>query len=462
MNPKERLNELEQHYRACACRSATPFFSHRKYPKGAGHATDETGNFYRTYYQHDRDKVLYSRSFRRLRLKTQIFPEHTADHLRTRLDHTLEVAQIARHFARQLGLNEDLVDAIALAHDIGHPPFAHSGEKALHRYLLKEGHDGFKHNWQGIRVVDKLEKVYPEINGLNLTRAVRLGILKHTTLSYKKMEGQSCFCGMDNEIKKELNPSNHANDIFEIQVIRLADEFAQVIHDFEDALVSGSLSLEDCVKHPEDYPLISECIKKIKERGVDVDRIDYADRDSSSFLLAQIRSELIYQLTLDVTNASLLALDNWEKRHLKCHNKMERVKIFNRFVKERKKFPSLIVLDKKKMVFHAFTKQLLRKVIRSEQVSRMDGKADYIVRHILDVYCKRPRQVCQSVLDQYKSDRKLAKKANIRQWPDSKLEKLKSDQIFLRAAVDYIAGMTDRFALREYDQLYSAYPRAEP
>jgi dGTPase len=169
MHHNEHLRKLESHYRACACRSTTPFFSERKYGREkntSSHTTDEEDRDYRTYFQHDRDKILYSRSFKRLRLKTQILPEHIADYLRTRSDHTLEVSQIARHLARQLRLNEDLVDAIALAHDIGHTPFAHSGERALHKFLIMNKCDGFKHNWQGLRVVDKLEEAYPEINGV--------------------------------------------------------------------------------------------------------------------------------------------------------------------------------------------------------------------------------------------------------------------------------------------------------
>ena len=163
----ERVWEFERHYKPYACRSSTPFFSetHCKMSRVNISYHEETpeGSVYRTTFQHDRDKILYCPSFRRLRLKSQIFPEHIGDYLRTRLDHTLEVAQIARHLARQLGLNEDLVDAIALAHDIGHAPFAHSGERALQNFLhsYKEFElDGFKHNWQSLRVVDKLDRSY--------------------------------------------------------------------------------------------------------------------------------------------------------------------------------------------------------------------------------------------------------------------------------------------------------------
>lgn len=461
MNIKlQHLNKLEQHFRACACRSTTPFFSERKNKEEFSHRTDETGeNYYRTYYQHDRDKILYSRSFRRLRLKTQIFPEHTSDHLRTRLDHTLEVAQIARHFARQLQLNEDLVDAIAIGHDIGHTPFAHSGERSLHRFLCEKSLEGFKHNWQGLRVVDKLEKAYPYIYGLNLTRAVRIGILKHTRLRYREMEGK-CSCDIGNEIYKEFNPSSPACEIFEVQVTRLSDEIAQAIHDFEDAIVSDSLSFYEIKESKGEYLLIKECIDIIKKKWKAADFVfANKDKDLISLLLSRIRSELIFQLTLDATNASKKKLDVWESRLSKLKEKEKQEKKFNDFIKSGGEFPSLIGLDKKKSVFKEFKEKLKEKVIKSERVSRMDGKADYIIRKILEVYLTKPGQVPQQVLEQYRLAKGDKSNNNIRQWPEYKLKKLKSDKVFIRAAVDYVAGMTDRFALREFDQLYSPYPR---
>jgi dGTPase len=462
----EHLDEMERHYRACACRSTTPVFSTRK-QKDSGSTQDKEGNYYRTFYQHDRDKILYSRSFRRLRLKTQIFPEHTSDHLRTRLDHTLEVAQIARHLARQLFLNEDLVDAIALGHDIGHAPFAHSGERALHRFLkaaeerLEKDIDGFRHNWQGLRVVDKLEKAYHDAEGLNLTKAVRIGILKHTGLEYKEKDLKGpCFCDMKDEIGKEFShgPQSPVYGIFEVQIAEIADEFAQAVHDFDDGVISGRLSLRECVADENEYPLIRDCMDGVKERWPEADRIDYTNSEDVSLLLHSIRSKLIFQLTIDVKEASTDKLKDWEAKNLKAEDK---VKEFNNLVENELEFPRLIALDKKKDVFDEFRRKLNEKVIRSERVSRMDGKADYIIRKILDVYLTKPGQVPEQILNQYKSAKELPNKENVRLWKDEKLEQLGSDKVFIRAAVDYVAGMTDRFALREFDKLFSAYPRVE-
>ncbi|MHC4529075.1 MAG: deoxyguanosinetriphosphate triphosphohydrolase family protein, partial [Planctomycetota bacterium] len=300
---RKHVDKMEAHYRGCACRSRTPFFSKREHEAVCSHVYDPLGTVYRTLYQHDRDKILYSPSFRKLRLKTQVFPEHAADRFRTRLDHTLEVAQIARHLARQLRLNEDLVDAIALAHDICHTPFGHSGERALHRYLKDKGLDGLKHNWQGLRLVDKLEPAYPKTPGLNLTRAVRIGIVKHTGLSYNgDVAEQRCTCDMTDELEEDFDPKEQSNDIIEVQLVQLADEFAQLVHDFEDALGSGIITLQDIVRPEAKYPLIDRCITELGKKCIYASDFDLGNEQHCSQLLARIRSELIFQLTVDAKN----------------------------------------------------------------------------------------------------------------------------------------------------------------
>jgi len=291
MNNSKEIREMEAHYRPCACRCSTPFFSERLQNIEIGHETDQSGSMYRTLYQHDRDKILYSHSFRRLRLKTQIFPEHVADHLRTRLDHTLEVAQIARHLARQLKLNEDLVDAIALAHDIGHTPFAHSGERALHKYLINLNLIGFKHNWQGLRVVDFIEKAYSNIDGLNLTNAVRIGILTHSERFYKQFPNEKCDCDMLEIINKSFDPESLTKDIFEVQIVRIADDIAGAIHDLEDALLSKVYSFSDLISKKIDSELLKKCIENLEDKGLDFSTFDLSKNENTSFLLSKIRSE---------------------------------------------------------------------------------------------------------------------------------------------------------------------------
>ena len=180
---------------------------------------------WRTHYQRDRDRVIHSRAFRRLEYKTQVFLNGSGDHLRTRLTHTIEVAGISRNIARALRLNEDLTETIALAHDLGHPPFGHNGEAALNR--LMRGHGGFEHNRQSLRIVEELEQKYPGFSGLNLTWEVREGLMKHSL-------------GDDHPARAQGLKANCSS--LEAQVANLSDEIAYYSHDLDDGLDSGMLS----------------------------------------------------------------------------------------------------------------------------------------------------------------------------------------------------------------------------
>src|SRR5580698_2255852 len=186
---------------------------------------------WRTQYQRDRDRVIHSRAFRRLEYKTQVFLNGTGDHLRTRLTHTMEVAAIARNISRALRLNEDLAETIALAHDLGHAPFGHKGERVLNG--LMRGHGGFEHNRQSLRVVEELEQKYPRFSGLNLTWEVREGLAKHRT-SYDRPGARHEFAGK--------SPS------LEAQVANVADEITYYSHDLDDGLESGLLAEKELLK----------------------------------------------------------------------------------------------------------------------------------------------------------------------------------------------------------------------
>jgi len=195
--------------------------------RGRGHAEPE--HPFRTAYQRDRDRIVHCRAFRRLEYKTQVFLNHEGDHYRTRLTHTLEVAQLSRTIARALGLNEDLAEAVALAHDVGHTPFGHSGESALNE-MMKD-HGGFEHNRHGLRVVDELESRYPDFPGLNLTYEVREAIAKHTTRWDAPERAETGF---------EDGPP-----LLEAQVVELADSVAYDNHDLDDGLEAEILREED-------------------------------------------------------------------------------------------------------------------------------------------------------------------------------------------------------------------------
>src|SRR3989338_6109812 len=204
-----------------------PYAQKSALSKGRRHKEEEHG--YRSCYQRDKDRIIYSTAFRRLEYKTQVFVNHEGDYYRTRLTHTLEVCQIAKSIARALKLNEDLVEAISLAHDLGHTPFGHSGEDALHELMRDYG--GFDHNTQGLRVVDYLEERYPDFSGLNLTYEVREGIIKHST-PFDKPRPAIPF-----EAK--------GSPLLEIQVVDIADEIAYDNHDLDDGITSLLIKEED-------------------------------------------------------------------------------------------------------------------------------------------------------------------------------------------------------------------------
>ena len=222
----------------------------QKSGESAGRRHPEPPHAFRTEYQRDYARIIHSRAFRRLEYKTQVFLNGTGDHLRTRLTHTMEVVSISRCIARALGLNEDLAEAIALAHDLGHAPFGHSGEEALNEQM--HGHGGFDHNEQSLRIVERIEKKYPHIDGLNLTFELLEGLQKHRE-SYEPPPGSDALC--------YLNPS------LEAQIANLADEIAYYSHDLDDGL--------DChLIHPvqlEELLVWQESYDDVKRRYPDIE-----------------------------------------------------------------------------------------------------------------------------------------------------------------------------------------------
>lgn len=204
----------------------------------------------RTHYQRDRDRVIHSRAFRRLEYKTQVFLNGTGDHLRTRLTHTIEVAGISRNIARALRLNEDLAETIALAHDLGHSPFGHTGEAALNR-LMKQ-HGGFEHNRQSLRIVEELEQKYPDFSGLNLSWEAREGLVKHFTAH----DHPSRMVGFDAKCSS-----------LEAQVANLADEIAYYTHDLDDGLDAGLLDEKNLCRHA---PIWAQAARAVRRKHGDL------------------------------------------------------------------------------------------------------------------------------------------------------------------------------------------------
>jgi dGTPase len=246
-------------------------------------ASDSRGRIYpekesahRTAFQKDRDRVVHTNAFRRLEYKTQVFVNYQGDHYRTRLTHTLEVAQVGRSVARALGLNEDLTETIALAHDLGHPPFGHAGEKTLNRLAADEG--GFDHNKQSLRIVTKLEQRYPDFPGLNLTWETLEGIMKHETE----------YDVPDSDWEPDKQPS------LEAQVVNLADELAYNAHDLDDGLRSGHLTPRQIAE----VPLIGNLMHRLE-----LDPADFG-HDARHLLIRELLG-LVIQDAIDHTAAAL-------------------------------------------------------------------------------------------------------------------------------------------------------------
>ena len=347
---------------------------------------------YRSCYQRDRDRIVHSTAFRRLEYKTQVFVNHEGDYYRTRLTHTLEVSQIARSIARELGLNEDLVEAIALAHDIGHPPFGHAGEDAL-RSLMKD-RGGFDHNLQGLRVVDELEERYPDFPGLNLTWEVREGINKHTTMFDKSKRLA--------ELDPEVSPT------METQVVDAADEIAYDNHDIDDGLTSGLIEKERL----SDLRLWKDALSDLKKRSPGLSAKIQKYQIIRSLIDAQIR-DIVEASETNIADAGIKDISDVRK----CPKRLIS------FSKD---------MQAKRMQFRDF---LARDLYRNFRVIRMSDKARRFIEELFNIYLEKPEQL-----------------------PPSARDKIGKYGIH-RLVCDYIAGMTDRYALDEYKKLFDPYER---
>ncbi len=314
-----------------------------------GRKYEEPRALYRTPYQRDRDRIIHSTAFRRLEYKTQVFINHEADYYRTRLTHTIEVNQIARTIARSLKLNEDLVDAISLAHDIGHTPFGHAGEEALAEFM--HGYGGFEHNRQGLRVVDELELRYPEFRGLNLTFETREGIAKHATdYDIPDLNGLSEF--------PDGSPT------LEAQVINIADEIAYNSHDLDDGLKARYIELSELKKVTVWNDIYSEVIKTIPELPLQIyktmrvlinrqvlDVIAHTSRKISELGIQSIEDVRKQPLIVGFSREELTLqkelkdfLHNYLYNHhkvVKMHNKARRYieALFNTYIKDPRQLP---------------------------------------------------------------------------------------------------------------------------
>ncbi|TRZ94172.1 deoxyguanosinetriphosphate triphosphohydrolase [bacterium] len=357
-----------------------------------GRVHKEEEHAYRSCYQRDRDRIIHCAAFRRLEYKTQVFVNHEGDYYRTRLTHSIEVSQIARTVASALRLNMDLAEAIALAHDLGHTPFGHSGEEILNELMASCG--GFNHNLQGLRVVDYLEERYPDFPGLNLSWEVREGIVKHSS-------------SFDIAVKiKEFFPKKMPS--LETQAVDVADEIAYDNHDLDDGLTSGLIKEKDL----EGFEIWEKINRKINQR--------YAKIDSS------LRKYLIIRGLIDLQVTDLIQQTRQNITRFKIKKHAHLAKINSKIVNFSNEVSQL------RKPLRQF---LMQRLYHHYRVMRMSIKAKRFIRELFYEYVRQPSQLPSEV--QLRVSKEGAE----------------------RAVCDYIAGMTDRYALDEYKKLFNPYEK---
>jgi dGTPase len=366
----------------------------------------------RSEYQRDRDRIVHSTAFRRLVYKTQVFLNHEGDLFRTRLTHSLEVAQLGRSIARSLNLNEDLVEAIALAHDLGHTPFGHAGQDALNECLKSYNPQsaGFEHNLQSLRVVDSLEERYPTYNGLNLTFETREGILKHCSRrNARHIEAREPGGVAQRFVDQKDATEPWCQPSLEAQLANLADEIAYNAHDIDDGVRSGLLTLEQL----QEVALFRQYSREALAQ--------HPSLKGRRLLFEVIRLMLSAQV-YDVMAATAQALAKAAPPDLQAVRKQSPLVCFTASMSAQS-------AELKKFLFH--------NLYHHPQVLEKMAQAQHIVRHLFAAYMADPARMPQAHMARFDGN----------DTPHSASAKPE------RVVADYIAGMTDRFAAKAYKGL---------
>jgi len=366
--------------------------------RSIGRRFEESHPTYRNEYQRDRDRIIHSAAFRRLEYKTQVFVNHEGDLFRTRLTHSLEVAQIARSIARELKLHEDLTEAIALAHDLGHTPFGHAGQTALNNCMKDFG--GFEHNIQSLRVVDKLEQKYADFDGLNLTFETREGILKHCALNNAKNLGD-----VGQRFLDKTQPS------LEAQLTDYSDETAYNNHDIDDGIRYGLISINDLLNI------------ELFRTQYDIVNKRYPGLDDKKLIHEVIR-RMINVMVVDLIDTSRQNIHNTHLSSIDdVRNHGKKIMAFSHEMTEKK-------LE---------LKQFLRKnLYQHYRVHRMSKKA----AHVID-----------ALFNAFMDDKKILPTEALAHCHT--LKEKHGDLGIARGISDYIAGMTDRYAIVEYERIFN-------
>ncbi|HEX7011578.1 MAG TPA: deoxyguanosinetriphosphate triphosphohydrolase [Steroidobacteraceae bacterium] len=371
--------------------------------RSRGRVYPEPAPAFRGEYQRDRDRIIHSTAFRRLVYKTQVFVNHEGDLYRTRLTHSIEVAQIARTIARALSLNETLVEAICLAHDLGHTPFGHAGQDALNDCMRPHG--GFEHNLQSLRVVDELEERYAAFPGLNLTFETREGILKHCSLANARNLGE-----LGQRFIKRQQPT------LEAQIANLADEIAYNNHDLDDGLRAGLITLEELREVP------------LFRRQYDAVLSAYPELSGRRLIHEIVRRMISYVVTdlIEATGAAIRAAAPKDVDDVRARS------------------TPLVRFSEPVAAEHLELKRYLRDhVYRHYRVLRMTSKAQAVIRALFEAFFSRPELL--------PNEHRLAAQ---------QMEARFGEAGRARAVADYIAGMTDRYALVEHERLFDPGKRS--
>ena len=367
-----------------------PYAAHESRSRGRRHM--EPAAAYRGEYQRDRDRIVHSTAFRRLVYKTQVFVNHEGDLYRTRLTHSLEVAQIARTAARALNLNESLVEAVSLAHDLGHPPFGHAGQDALNECMRDFG--GFEHNLQSLRVVDELEYRYPEFRGLNLTFETREGILKHCSARNARGIGD-----VGERFLERHQPG------LEAQLANIADAIAYNNHDVDDGLRAGLLGVDQLREEPmfeEQYEGAAEHYPGLERR------------------------RLVYETIRRMINHVVTDLIDTTRQRLqeRAPRSIDDVRTADG--------PIVMFSEETYLQHQSLKRFLMKNLYKHEKVRQMTDEAKSMVEHLFRSYFGRPIEMAEEF---------------------TALALGGDDLRRARTVADYIAGMTDRYAIAEYRRL---------
>lgn len=371
----------------------------RVYPESTG------GDKYRNAFQHDRDRIIYSTAFRRLQYKTQVYVVHEGDFYRTRLTHSIEVMQHARTLARALRANEDLVEAISYAHDLGHPPFGHAGEEALDELM---GEQRFEHNLQSLRIVDKLELRYPSFRGLNLCFETREGLARHSTpFDDPRLPG---------EFSTRLSPG------IETQLVDVADQLAYCTHDLDDALTGGLINRED-----------------VLDSGIDVilEAADVASDETGSMRrqgrlalekmwARRLVRHLIESFSVDIIESTKRRIDDLGVREVKDITGREE--------------PVVVLSPAMKQAFEDLRSWLMEHVYSHPRVLRQVSKGKMVLRRLFDAFVADPRMLHPVTRERWDAAGGCERAQR-------------------RVLCDHLAGMTDRYAMDLYRAIFEPHEK---